>query len=520
MQMLRGHNLASWGALTPGYGLGDIVPIITAPAQMDPPTLTLLSATEVRVTLADDPDDGGSPITTRGIRYSTDETNWTTNFLITSPHDVSGLTEDALYYVQARVSNAEGAGPWSDSAQILTTASVNVVVENGNVITDLTPFPGTTRVIPVFDGVSYPLDVFGAQMSINSLTAAPACLVLPVVGLEIANADAVDDKSVIENIGLFFGLAEGGYADPTAQWQAGGTDISGEAGEEYTHTLTDRGQAVGIAVLFNGVTYQSNTITMPALNFNSDLAFAPAAWYDASQSTITVDGTDTDQVTAVTDLSPNGRARATSATASERPLTGTRTINSLNAFEYVAGQRSHFLNTSGLPWSGARGFSVFKVFQFDALSNAIDPLWMVGDKDASNAGKTAILAGGTDGFSWRFLNGARVFGSCPVGTVHTLMFSRLAGDEHGECLFRLDGGAPQAQTSVTNGTNVLDLEANDTFASGTFWLNTGVQSANSIDGIEGTELVLPYVPSNAEADAIFLNLHNQWATPTPTAVTS
>ncbi len=96
---------------------------VTVPAQMDPPGVVATSPNEVTVTLAADPDDGGAPITARGIRYSPDGTTWLFAGGIDSPHVLSGLVAETEYFVQARVSNAVGVGPWSPSVSVTTLAT-------------------------------------------------------------------------------------------------------------------------------------------------------------------------------------------------------------------------------------------------------------------------------------------------------------------------------------------------------------------------------------------------------------
>jgi hypothetical protein len=95
----------------------------TAPAQMAAPGLAVASSSEIEVTLAADPDDGGAPITRYDIRHSTDATTWTEVIDITSPRDITGLPASTLHYVQARAVNAAGAGNWSASATATTAAA-------------------------------------------------------------------------------------------------------------------------------------------------------------------------------------------------------------------------------------------------------------------------------------------------------------------------------------------------------------------------------------------------------------
>jgi hypothetical protein len=97
--------------------------VATAPAQMAAPSLAVDSQTQITATLAADPADGGSPITSYDLRYSTDDATWTDVIGVTSPEAITGLTAGTLYYVQARAVNVVDNGPWSTSATATTSAA-------------------------------------------------------------------------------------------------------------------------------------------------------------------------------------------------------------------------------------------------------------------------------------------------------------------------------------------------------------------------------------------------------------
>lgn len=92
------------------------------PDQMAAPTL-LADGGTITVTLAADPAANNSPITSRDVRYSKDEATWTAVTGVTSPHDLTGLDGETLYYVQTRAVNGVGAGGWSASATATTGAA-------------------------------------------------------------------------------------------------------------------------------------------------------------------------------------------------------------------------------------------------------------------------------------------------------------------------------------------------------------------------------------------------------------
>jgi len=107
----------------------------TAPAQMSAPTLAAIDAS-IAVTRAADPSNGGSAITGYDLRYSTDESTWTTVAMTTNPHTVSGLTNATLYYVQTRANNAIGNGAWSASASATPAAVVSAPLSDTFAATD------------------------------------------------------------------------------------------------------------------------------------------------------------------------------------------------------------------------------------------------------------------------------------------------------------------------------------------------------------------------------------------------
>jgi parallel beta-helix repeat protein len=91
------------------------------PAMTDRPALATPAAGQIGVTPAATIWDGGSPVTSRDLRYSTDGVTWVTVTGIRRPETITGLFGGTLYSVQTREVNAVGAGPWSAAAAIRTT---------------------------------------------------------------------------------------------------------------------------------------------------------------------------------------------------------------------------------------------------------------------------------------------------------------------------------------------------------------------------------------------------------------
>jgi hypothetical protein len=139
---------------------------------------------------------------------------------------------------------------------------------------------------------------------------------------------------------------------------------------------------------------QLGRLTVPRTNYASILAgnarFYPfpsianlAAHYDASDlSTISLSG---NQVTQWNDKSGNGR-HATQGTSTQRPLSGTRTINGLNVLDFD-GTDDHLRNDAlASLFSGSNSFifTAFYVRQSDVLNNN-NSNWGFGWSQNSNA---------------------------------------------------------------------------------------------------------------------------------------
>ena len=111
---------------------------ITAPLRPNRPTLTVISGTNVLATFSD-PDNGGSPITSRNLRYREVNTiQWTTEINIIIPFTITGLIAGTEYEVQARVRNIIGVSPWSLSRTVTTQIGLRVGISGSYVPATLT----------------------------------------------------------------------------------------------------------------------------------------------------------------------------------------------------------------------------------------------------------------------------------------------------------------------------------------------------------------------------------------------
>ena len=106
---------------------------ITAPLRPNRPTLTVITGTTV-LAIFTDPDNGGSPITSRNLRYREVGTSqWTTETDVVSPYTITGLTSGIEYEVQVRAINIIGSSLWSLSRTITTQIGLRVGINNSYV---------------------------------------------------------------------------------------------------------------------------------------------------------------------------------------------------------------------------------------------------------------------------------------------------------------------------------------------------------------------------------------------------
>lgn len=87
-------------------------PVLTGPAPIEHRTIDILRAAP--------PSDGGSPILSYDLRYSTDQVAWTTVTGISGAEQLTWLQPGSTYFVETRAVNGLGAGPWSPSANLDT----------------------------------------------------------------------------------------------------------------------------------------------------------------------------------------------------------------------------------------------------------------------------------------------------------------------------------------------------------------------------------------------------------------
>ena len=151
VRAVTGAGAGPWSA----SGTAATAAAATAPAAPAAPSLTATSAS-ITASFAD-PATGGSPITSRDLRWSADGgTSWTTVAGVASPHTITGLAAATAHLVQVRAVNAIGVGPWSGSAPITTATAASVPGAPAAPVLDQAT-PATLRAswsAPVSDGGS------------------------------------------------------------------------------------------------------------------------------------------------------------------------------------------------------------------------------------------------------------------------------------------------------------------------------------------------------------------------------
>ena len=99
----------------------DVTNVLETPAAPNPPSATSVSLTDTRLAWGE-PDDGGAPIVDYDYRYRAEgDLAWTEvvdTAISGTEVIVEGLAENGRYQVQIRAVNADGPGPWSDTALI------------------------------------------------------------------------------------------------------------------------------------------------------------------------------------------------------------------------------------------------------------------------------------------------------------------------------------------------------------------------------------------------------------------
>lgn len=346
---------------------------------------------------------------------------------------------------------------------------------------------------------TYETDYLGAELSVAALDTGPLCLVQPTVA---GGTRAGDTLTITPGLWIYGGVDPG---DQTWQHQLNGSDIPGGIDLDYTIQSADGGKTFTVRESFGNASVASTPLTLAP--------FAPTdftgltAWFDAADAStlIASDG----QVSTWQDKSGQDH-HLTQGVDTLQPVTGQRSLGGNNVLDFPAGSSARLERDDALGFTGNPAMTVFIVAETDSLANTITSFAFLGRRLAPTQGAGLYLTSGTGGYSWRYNDGNRIFGSARTGTPEVLTWSRGAGDTYGDASFRIDGGAAQDQTSAANAARTPVLE-DAVFLFGSYLLPDGSYSANSLDAGIGEILIYDTELSPAEMDAVLGYLADKWS---------
>lgn len=203
--MLKGlHQLRGVAGLA-AKRQGGVSGAATAPGTMSAPTLTQIDRTSLLVARGSAPSNGGSPITSYDLRYSTDQATWTTVTGITASQTQTGLTAGTVYYIQTRAVNAIGAGPWSASKALDTVFDYSLYNEAGSAtisaadLAGLRIFSGGSWQSPSALGLTVAQDITG-ELLISGFASSAAASAAAAAGIHFEQQIAGEPYSAVDTV--------------------------------------------------------------------------------------------------------------------------------------------------------------------------------------------------------------------------------------------------------------------------------------------------------------------------------
>lgn len=323
-----------------------------------------------------------------------------------------------------------------------------------------------------------------AQASSSSVVGSPSAsapvnLVLPSI-----SGPPVDAKTITANPGTWSGVPAPSYA---YQWIRDGVDISGETGSTFS-PLTEAGNTITVRVAATNASGSANAtsggvVILPEGSFtppdNPDLA----VWYDASDlGSITQSGS---LVSQFNDKSGNSN-HATQSDDALKPTSGSRTINSLNAIEFIAAGDELVMPPATEPL-GRNSSTVFVVGSFDTSGTAPAGRHFFRGFSASGGDRYNIQVASSN-FSARAGSASSISTAFDT-SVHIFAIRRNVGTVE----FWIDGTLIGSQTGSTN--TVIDEMVLGKFH----------------DGIIGEAIFLGAAASDAQMNELGNYLEAKWA---------
>jgi len=203
-----------------------------------------------------------------------------------------------------------------------------------------------------------------------------------------------------------------------------------------------------------------------------------ALWLDAADaSTITEVG---GAVSQWNDKS-GGHHHVSQSLAGQRPTTGTRTLNGLNVIDFDG----DILFTSDSIVSGNPNLTLAVVVLYDTTVATADRVLQI----SSGVGTSAAIAGGTDGYSWRFNNGNNIYDAITTGSAVLQVAVRPSGGNYASSRMFINGIETNS-TSSSNPTATPNLGLGLSIGAGASLTTPLGTNADPVDGVIGEAIVI------------------------------
>lgn len=223
-------------------------------------------------------------------------------------------------------------------------------------------------------------------------------------------------------------------------------------------------------------------------------------WLDASDTgTITA---SSGSVSQWDDKSGNDHHVAQTAGAAQ-PTTGTRTIDGKNVIDFDS---AYLTRDDALGLTGNPNFCMFCVVKLDTSVAIADGIMSVGSATDPTTGKVIGCCAGSDGYSYRYLDGNQVFNATVLGSAKLLNYCRASGAQYGAGALFVEGTS-QSETSESNPTSTPNL-ADEHTSIGSLIKSDGSFDSFLIDGVVAEVLV--YNTAMASADRQLIEGYLAW----------
>jgi len=202
----------------------------------------------------------------------------------------------------------------------------------------------------------------------------------------------------------------------------------------------------------------------------------------------------------------SGNARHVTASGTDRPSTGTRTINSVNVMDFTGSGQRRLEGSDGLGFTGSPNITIFVVSEVDSSASSQHALVHFG---ATASGGGTVISVNDGDRSYRFNNGFRGFTNASTSTPTITLWEHAASDTYADVALWANGVA-QTQDGVSGGTNTLSLADERTLIG----LRTGGSGSTNytspLVGAIAEVLVYSAVLSTSEKNDVGQYLDDRW----------